>query len=57
MLEGKWFYGKGWVKVLRRRILAFRGFKDLKVKQFGPVRGATPEVLAKMVVDPSGILG
>lgn len=53
----KWFYGNGWVKVLRRQILAFCGFKDLKVKYFSPVRGAKPEALAKMVEDSAGILG
>jgi putative NADPH-quinone reductase len=53
----KWIYGNGWVKVLRRQILAFGGFKDLKVKYFGPVRGAKPEALAKMVHDAAGILG
>ncbi|MFN3747012.1 MAG: NAD(P)H-dependent oxidoreductase [Hyphomicrobiaceae bacterium] len=53
----KWYYGNGWVKVLRRQILAFCGFKDLKVKYFSPVRGAKPEALAKMVEDAAGILG
>jgi NAD(P)H dehydrogenase (quinone) len=53
----KWIYGNGWVKVLRRQILAFCGFKDLKVKYFSPVRGAKPEALAKMVEDSAGILG
>lgn len=53
----KWFYGNGWVKVLRRQILAFCGFKDLKVKYFSPVRGAKPEALAKMVEDAPDILG
>lgn len=53
----KWIYGNGWVKVLRRQILAFCGFKDLKVKYFSPVRGAKPEALAKMVEDAAGILG
>jgi hypothetical protein len=45
------------VKVLRRQILGFCGFKDLKVKYFSPVRGAKPEALAKMVEDAAGILG
>lgn len=53
----KWISGNGWVKVLRRRILAFCGFKDLKVRFFGRVRGANPEALAKMVEDAAGILG
>ena len=53
----KWFYGNGWVKVLRRQILGFCGFKDLKVKYFSPVRGAKPEALAKMVEDAADILG
>ncbi|MGL4196861.1 MAG: NAD(P)H-dependent oxidoreductase [Allorhizobium sp.] len=53
----KWIYGNGWVKVLRRQILAFCGFKDLKVKYCGPVRGAKPDALAKMVEDAAGILG
>jgi hypothetical protein len=53
----KWIYGNGWVKVLWRQILAFCGFKDLKVKYFSPVRGAKPEALAKMVEDAAGILG
>ncbi|QLF70513.1 NAD(P)H-dependent oxidoreductase [Peteryoungia desertarenae] len=53
----KWIYGNGWVKVLRRQILAFCGFKDLKVKYFSPVRGAKPEALAKMVDEAAGILG
>jgi putative NADPH-quinone reductase len=53
----KWFYGNGWVKVLRRQILAFCGFKDLKVKYFSPVRGAKPETLAKMVEVAPDILG
>lgn len=52
-----WIYGNGWVKVLLRQILAFCGFKDLKVNCFSPVRGATPEVLPKMVEDAAGILG
>jgi putative NADPH-quinone reductase len=47
----KWIYGNAWVKVLRRQILKFCGFKDLKVKYFSPVRGAKPEALAKMVED------
>ncbi|MBB5278378.1 hypothetical protein HNR26_004476 [Rhizobium rosettiformans] len=51
------FLSNGWVKVLRRQIWAFCGFKDLKVRYFCPVRGATPEALAKMVEDASGILG
>lgn len=53
----KWIYGNGWVKVLRRQILGFCGFKDLTVKYFSPVRGAKPEALAKMVEDAAGILG
>lgn len=53
----KWIYGYGWVKVLRRKILVFCGFKDLKVIYCVPVRGATPEALAKMVEDLAGILG
>ncbi|MFN3721345.1 MAG: NAD(P)H-dependent oxidoreductase [Rhizobium rhizophilum] len=53
----KWYYGNGWVKVLRRQILAFCGFKDLKVKYFSPVRGAKPEALANMMEDAAGILG
>lgn len=51
------FLSNGWVKVLRRQILGFCGFKDLKVKYFSPVRGAKPEALAKMVEDATGILG
>lgn len=53
----KWIYGNGRVKVLRRQILAFCGFKDLKVIYCVPVREATPEALAKMVEDLAGILG
>ncbi|THV11116.1 NAD(P)H-dependent oxidoreductase [Rhizobium rhizophilum] len=53
----KWIYGNGWVKLLRRQILAFCGFRDLKVKYFSPVRGAKPEALAKMVEAAPGILG
>ncbi|WP_205908149.1 hypothetical protein [Rhizobium wuzhouense] len=53
----KWICGNGCVKVLRRQILAFCGFKDLKVKYFSPVRGAKQEALAKMVEDAAGILG
>jgi NAD(P)H dehydrogenase (quinone) len=53
----KWIYGNGWVKLLRRQILGFCGFKDLKVKYFAPVRGAKPDALAKMVEAAPGILG
>lgn len=53
----KWIYGNCCMKALRRQILAFCGFKDLKVKYFNPVRGAKPEALAKMVEDAAGILG
>lgn len=53
----KWIYGNGWVKVLRRQILGFCGFRDLKVMYYGPVRGAKPEALARMVEDAAGILG
>lgn len=53
----EWSYGNGWVEVLRRQILAFCGFKDLKVRYFGPLRGAKAEALAKMVEDAAGTLG
>ncbi len=35
----KWIYGNGWVKVLRRQILASCGFSDLKITYHAPVRG------------------
>ena len=53
----KWFYGNGGVKVLSPPILALSGFKDLKVTHVGPVRGAKPEALAKMVAAAAGSLG
>lgn len=53
----KWGYGNGWVKILRRQILGFCGFRDLKVKYCGPVRGAKAEALAKMVEAAPDILG
>ena len=49
--------GNGWVKVLRRQILAFCGIRDLRVMYFSTVRGAKPEALAKMVEAAPGILG
>ncbi|THV25122.1 NAD(P)H-dependent oxidoreductase [Peteryoungia ipomoeae] len=52
----KWVYGNGWVKVLRRQILAFCGFKDLKVMYCAPVRGATPERLKGYVDRAPAIL-
>ncbi len=53
----KWIYGNGWVKVLRQQILAFCGFRDLKVMDCAPGRGAQPEALARMVERAEGILG
>ncbi|WP_249116698.1 NAD(P)H-dependent oxidoreductase [Ciceribacter sp. L1K23] len=53
----KWIYGHGWVKVLRRHILAFCGFGDLKVKCFSLVRGAKAGALERMVERAPGILG
>jgi putative NADPH-quinone reductase len=52
----KWFYGNGWVKVLRRQILAFCGFKDLKVMYCGPVRGAKPGRIAGYIAKSPAIL-
>ncbi|EHS49189.1 NAD(P)H dehydrogenase (quinone) [Rhizobium sp. PDO1-076] len=45
----RWFYGNGWVKVLKRQILAFVGYGDLKTMYFGPIRGASAEKLRAMV--------
>lgn len=45
----RWFYGNGWVKVLKRQILAFVGYGDLKTMYFGPIRGAPAERLGAMV--------
>lgn len=52
----KWFYGNGWVKVLRRQILAFCGFSDLKVMYCAPVRGAPPERIANYIAQAPKIL-
>ncbi|WP_416796720.1 NAD(P)H-dependent oxidoreductase [Ciceribacter azotifigens] len=53
----KWIYGNGWVKVLKRQILAFRGLSDLKVAYHASVRGEKLEALPKMVEAAPGILG
>lgn len=52
----KWFYGNGWIKVLRRQILAFCGFSDLKVMYCAPVRGATPERIRGYIDQAAAIL-
>jgi putative NADPH-quinone reductase len=52
----KLFYGNGWIKVLKRQILAFCGYGDLKTMYFGPVRGAKAEALNTMVQNCPRIL-
>ncbi|WP_159953122.1 NAD(P)H-dependent oxidoreductase [Rhizobium sp. 18065] len=52
----RWFYGNGWVKVLKRQILAFVGYGDLKTMYFGPIRGASAEKLGAMVEKSATIL-
>lgn len=49
-------YGNGWLKILRRQILGFCGFSDLKVVNHAPIRGASAERLAGYVRKAPAIL-
>lgn len=55
-----WFlrfvYGNGWVKILRRQILGFVGFGDLRVHLVGPIREAKPDVFRKALATAARIL-
>jgi hypothetical protein len=53
----KWLYGNGWVKVLRRQILAFCGFTDLRVEYFNPVHGGKARGAGEDSVGCGGDLG
>lgn len=52
----RWIYGNGWLKVLRRQILAFVGFGDLSARFIGPIRGGSQKTFERGLKTARAIL-